>query len=81
MQGSAFIRSLLDDPEDPQLPQYDPAGGWNTARFAGERLAAMTGPGGVADAFGLLGEPSALAQMRQGAGTRSILASASRGRA
>jgi hypothetical protein len=66
MQRSAFIRSLLDDPEDPQLPQYDPAGGWNTARFAGERLAAMTGPGGVADAFGLLGQPSVAEQVRGG---------------
>jgi hypothetical protein len=66
MDRSKFIRGLLDDPRDPQLPQYDPQGGWNTARFAGERLAAMTGPGGVADAFGLLGAPSVAEQVRSG---------------
>lgn len=66
MDRSAFIRGLLDDPRDPQLPQYDPQGGWNTARFAGQRLAALTGPGGVADAFGLLGEPSVAEQARSG---------------
>lgn len=66
MDRSSFIRGLLDDQSDPQLPQYDPQGGWNTAKWLGQRGAALTGPGGVADAFGLLGEPSALAQWQGG---------------
>lgn len=63
---SRFIRGLLDDPRDPQLPQYDPAAGWSTLKYLGQRGAAFTGPGGVADAFGLLGEPSVAEQARRG---------------
>lgn len=58
MDQSRFIRGLLDDPRDPQLPQYDPAGGWNTAKNAGAFLASLTTPGAAADAAGYLGGPS-----------------------
>lgn len=61
-----FIRGLLSDPSDPQLPQYDPEGGWNMLKYLGQRGAAFTGPGGVADAFGLLGEPSVAEHFRRG---------------
>lgn len=66
MDQSAFIRGLLDDQEDPQLAQYDPQGGWNTAKYLAGRAAAFTGPGGVADAFGYLGEPSVAELARRG---------------
>ena len=58
MDQSRFIRGLLDDPRDRQLPQYDPAGGWNTAKNAGAFLASLTTPGAAADAAGYLGGPS-----------------------
>ena len=53
--ASNFIRGLLDDPEDPQLPQYNAQGGWDTAANFGRMAAGMTTPGAVADAAGLLG--------------------------
>lgn len=58
MASKSFIRGLLDDPEDPQLPQYNPQGGWDTAANFGRMAAGMTTPGAVADAAGLLGSPS-----------------------
>ena len=56
--AQSFIRGLLDDPEDPQLPQYNAQGGWDTAANFGRIAAGMTTPGAVADAAGLLGGPS-----------------------
>ena len=56
--AKSFIRGLLDDPEDPQLPQYNAQGGWDTAANFGRMAAGMTTPGAVADAAGLLGGPS-----------------------
>lgn len=56
--AKTFIRGLLDDPEDPQLPQYNAQGGWDTAANFGRMAAGMTTPGAVADAAGLLGGPS-----------------------
>ncbi|NDB69772.1 MAG: hypothetical protein EB015_17560 [Methylocystaceae bacterium] len=58
MASKSFIRGLLDDPEDPQLPQYNPQGGWDAAANFGRMAAGMTTPGAVADAAGLLGSPS-----------------------
>ena len=56
--AQSFIRGLLDDPEDPQLPQYNAQGGWDTAANFGRMAAGMTTPGAVADAAGLVGGPS-----------------------
>lgn len=55
---ASFIRGLLDDQEDPQLPQYDPEGGWNTAKGIFNTAASMTTPGAMAEAAGLLNSPS-----------------------
>lgn len=66
MTPSTFIRGLLDDQEDPQLPQYDPEGGWNTAKNAGSFLASLTTPGAMADAAGYLGGPSAVENVKAG---------------
>ena len=56
--AQSFIRGLLDDTEDPQLPQYNPQAGWDTAKDWAKTLYGMTTPGGVQDAAGLLGGPS-----------------------
>lgn len=66
MASKSFIRGLLDDPEDPQLPQYNPQGGWDTAANFGRMAAGMTTPGAVADAAGYLGGPSVAENVRGG---------------
>lgn len=66
MEATRFVRGLLDDQEDPQLPQYDPEGGWNTAKNAGSFLASLTTPGALAEAAGYLGGPSAVANVQAG---------------
>ena len=63
---ASFIRGLLDDEQDPQLPQYDPEGGWNTAKGIFNTAASMTTPGALADAAGYLGGPSAVENVKSG---------------
>jgi hypothetical protein len=54
MASKSFIRGLLDDPEDPQLPQYDPYAGMMTAKQAALLAAGLAPGAGVADAAGLM---------------------------
>jgi hypothetical protein len=61
----AFVQQQLHSGE-PQVPQYDPQGGANMVKNLAQRAFAMTDVGGVADAFGMLGQPSAMEQWRQG---------------
>ena len=52
--AKSFIRGLLDDPEDPQLPQYDPYAGVLTAKQAALLAAGLAPGAGVADAAGYM---------------------------
>jgi hypothetical protein len=52
-----FVQAQLNSGE-PQLPQYDPQGGWETAKGWGRDIATMSTPGAIADAAGALGGPS-----------------------
>lgn len=52
--AKSFIRGLLDDPEDPQLPQYDPYAGMMTAKQAALLAAGLAPGAGVADAAGYM---------------------------
>lgn len=49
-----FLKEQLEG----SAPQYDPEGGWKTAKEAGRMAATMTTPGAIADAAGMLGAPS-----------------------
>jgi hypothetical protein len=57
-----FLRRELEG----SAPQYDPEGGWRTAKEAGREIANLTTPGAIADAAGYLGGPSALENWKQG---------------
>jgi hypothetical protein len=64
-KSSDFVRGQLNTGE-PQVRQYNPEGGLETAKEAGRFMAGMTTPGAIADAAGYLGGPSALENYRAG---------------
>jgi hypothetical protein len=64
-QAHSFVQSQLHNGE-PQVPQYNPQGGWDTAKAWGQGLASLTTPGAVADFAGYLGQPSAVENWNNG---------------
>ena len=57
-----FLAEQLKD----SAPQYDPEGGWETAKESGRAVANLTTPGAIADAAGYLGGPSIKENIKQG---------------
>jgi hypothetical protein len=64
-QAHSFVQSQLHSGE-PQVAQYNPQGGWDTAKAWGQGLAGLTTPGAVADAAGYLGQPSMIENWKNG---------------
>ena len=67
MANPGFFDALADEASQEDFlqrelagsaPQYDPEGGWQTAKNIGRMAAEMTPPGAAASAAGYMGEPS-----------------------